>query len=64
MHMMGIEDDPVRRGIAVSLAIDRFIAGDSERTGVRRQGAVVRDLVVDGLINQFVIWRPKNGFIN
>ena len=45
------------------LAVDRLIAGHTERAGARWQGTVIRNIVTDSYIYQSVVWWPQNRWI-
>ena len=56
---MIVHDNPVRKRVAISFAIDRLIAGHTERAGVRWQGTVVGNVIVNGHIDHPVVWWPQ-----
>src|SRR5438874_4206272 len=58
LHVICIQDNPVWRCITVSCTIDRLITGHAQSAGVRWQGAVVCNIIVDCYIHQPMVWRP------
>src|SRR4030095_10076617 len=53
---MRIDNLPVGRSVPIASAIDGFIAGNGQYTGVR---ARIRHRVVDCHVHEFVIWGPE-----
>ena len=55
-QVMGINDLPVGRSVPIARAVNGFIAGDGQNTGI---GTGIRDRIVDCYVHEIVIWGAR-----